>query len=128
MSLRRTFLTVAAALIAACSDEKAEKAPAVELLGQVATEVRDKPRIQLLVKLAGETMNEEETTMQRVLEEAIERDGVGRITSSGTQPGYLFIVVEADNNSADAIERLRAVALDAGVLKRSSFRVIGTGS
>ena len=128
MSLRRTFLTVAAALITACSGEKVDKAPAVELLGQVTTEVRDKPRIQMLVKLAGETMTEEETTMQRVLEEAIERDGVGRITSSGPQPGYLFIVVEADNNSADAIERLRAVALDAGVLKRSSFRVIGTGS
>ena len=129
--MRRLIALATILVIAiACSPskEKGDKSPAVDLIGQVANEVRDKPRIQMRVKIAGEVATEEETATLRSMEETIERKEIGRITTSGTEPGYLFLVVEADKNSSDAIEALRGIALEAGVLKQSSFRLMSSGS
>lgn len=115
-----------ATLLLGCR-KSAEKSPTTDLIGQVASEVKDKPRIQMLIKIGTEQPTPEDQALLRSLEETIEREGIGRLTSSGNQPGYIFVIVEAEN-SADAISRLRKVALDAGLVSRASFRVIATGA
>ena len=38
------------------------------------------------------------------------------------------LVWQADKNSADAIDRLRAVALETGVLKKASFKLLSAAN
>ena len=123
------MIAVALCLFAGCGGggKSEEKSPTVGLIAEVASEVRDKPRVQLLIKIPREQPIAEDLELLRSIEEAIDREGIGRLTSSGNQPGHVFVIVEAEN-SAEAISRLRKVVLDAGLLKRSSFRVMSSGA
>ena len=119
------MLTVS--LLAGCGRKSGEKSATVGLIAEVASEVRDKPRVQLLIKIPREQPIAEDLAMLRTIEEAIDRESIGRLTSSGNQPGHVFVIVEADN-SAEAISRLRKLVLEAGLLQRSSFRVLSSGA
>jgi hypothetical protein len=110
-------------LIATSCGTKEDSNSAADLIDQVATEVREKPRVQMLIRIAGETPTAEELQLQRSIEDAIESERIGQLTASGTQPGYIFVTVEADS-SADAIEKLRAIALAKEVIGDTSFRVL----
>lgn len=116
------LLLIALLLITACAKSE-EKSPAIDLIGQVASEVREKPHVQLLIRIAGETPTDTESALLRSIEDAIETDRIGRLTASGTQPGYIFVTVEVDS-SADAISKLRGIAQAKEVLKDASFRVL----
>jgi len=116
-------LLLAAVLILAACGTKEDSNAAVDLIDQVATEVRERPRVQMLIRIAGETPTAEELQLQRSIEDAIETERIGQLTASGTQPGYIFVTVEADS-SADAIEKLRAIALSKEVVGDTSFRVL----
>jgi predicted TIM-barrel enzyme len=94
-----------------------------DLLRDVASEVRTKPRVEVSVKLDHEEATAADLQLQRSVEDRVERENVGRLVSSGTRAGYLFITVEVEK-TADAIEKLRAVLRSEGLLERSSFRVI----
>jgi hypothetical protein len=119
------MLTVS--LVFGCSRKSGEKSATVGLIAEVASEVRDKPRVQLLIKIPREQPIDEDLAMLRTIEETIDREGIGRLTSSGNQPGHVFVIVEAEN-SAEAISRLRKLVLEAGLLQRSSFRVLSSGA
>lgn len=95
------------------------------LIRDVATEVKDKPRVQLIVKIAGEVPTAEELQLRRSLEDRIDNERIGRLISSGAGSGQMEITVEVDN-TADAIAALRKIALDSGVLRQSSFKVIAS--
>lgn len=118
----KVLLVVALLALTACAKSD-EKSAAIDLIDQVATEVREKPWVQMLIRVAGETPTDEELQLQRSIEDAIETERIGRLTASGTQPGYIFVTVEAES-SADAIEKLRAIALSKGVIGDTSFRVL----
>jgi len=115
MKIKRIVLVL---LLIGCA--KSEK-PA-DLVRDVASEVRTKPRIEVSVKLDQEEPSPAEIGLQRSIEDRIERENVGRLISSGTRAGYLFITVEVEQ-TADSIEKLRNVLRSAGVLERSSFKV-----
>jgi hypothetical protein len=107
-------------LLLGCS--KGEKA-GVDLIHEVASEVRTKPWVEVSVRLPQDQPAVADIELQRAIEDRIERDHVGRLVSSGFRPGFLYVTVEVEQ-TAEAIERLRAVLRSAGVLPRSSFRVI----
>ena len=96
----------------------------VDLLKQVTAEAKEKPRVEVKVKMAGDERTPADDALLRSLESKIEDQHVGRLVSSGYEPGYMTVTVEVDN-TADAIATLRKVLLDAGVLKDAGFRVLG---
>ena len=110
--------------LAACA--KGEK-PAVDLIRDVASEVKTKPRVEVSVKLPKDDATPADLQMQKTIEDHIERQNVGRLVGSGTRPGSLYITVEVEQ-TADAIEKLRTVMRSEGVLDRASFRVIAGSS
>ncbi len=93
------------------------------LMREVATEVKDKPRVQLILKIAAEQPTPEDLKLRTSLEDRIDNERIGRLISSGGGSGQMDITVEVDN-TADGIAKLRAIALDAGVLKQASFKVL----
>ena len=104
----------------ACS--KTEK-PAIDLIHEVAANVKTKPRVEVSIKLPQDAALPADLQLQKTIEDHIERENVGRLVSSGTRPASLYITVEVDQ-TADAIEKLRSVMRSEGVLDRASFRVI----
>lgn len=114
--MRRAILFL---LLIGCA--KAEK-PATDLIHDVASEVSTKPRIEMDVRLPQDEPAPADLALQRSIEDRIEREHVGRLVASGTGPGFLYITVEVEQ-TANAIETLRRVARDAGVLERTSFKV-----
>ena len=117
MAIHARSLTLAVFLILGCGAENP-----TNLVRDVATEVKDKPRVQLIVKISGEQPTAEELQLRRSLEDQIDNERIGRLISSGAGSGQMDIIVEVDN-TADGITQLRKIALDAGVLKQASFRV-----
>jgi len=115
---RMPAVLVAALLAVACGAENP-----TNLVRDVATEVKDKPRVQLIVKISGEQPTAEELQLRRSLEDQIDNERIGRLISSGAGSGQMDIIVEVDN-TADGITQLRKIALDAGVLKQASFKVL----
>jgi hypothetical protein len=116
--VRRAILLL---LLLGCA--KTEKPAAVDLIHEVASEVRTKPRIEVDLKLPQDNPTPADLTMQRSLEDRIERENIGRLVSSGSHPGSLFITVEVEQ-TADAMDKLRTLLRSAGVLPQASFRVI----
>ncbi len=124
--MRSVSLTVAAVLLCglelvAC--RKVERSSGVDLAREVATQIRERPRVQLFVKLAGEEATKEELDLRHRIEERIEQQNIGRLISSGSGSGFMDVTVEVEN-TADAISQLRKVLQSFGLLKRSSFKVI----
>jgi hypothetical protein len=118
MAINARSVTLAALLVIACGAENP-----TNLVRDVATEVKDKPRVQLIVKIAGEDPTAEELQFRKSLEDQIDNERIGRLISSGAGSGQMDITVEVEN-TADAIAKLRKILLDAGVLRQSSFKVI----
>lgn len=116
--MRRTIILL---LLIGCA--KNEKPAAVDLIHEIANEIRTKPRIAIDVKLSQEQPTPADLDLQRSIEDRIEREHLGRLVSSGSHAGSLFIIVEVDQ-TADAMEKLRSLLRSAGVLQQSSFRVI----
>ena len=119
--MRRVIILL---LLIGCA--KSEKPAVVDLIHEVASEMRTKPRIEINLNLPQDQPTPAELDLQRSIEDRIEREHVGRLVGSGTHAGSMFIVVEVEQ-TADSMEKLRALLRSAGVLQRSSFRVIADG-
>ena len=117
----RARLILTAALLA-CACSKTESSGTVDLIKDVASESRTKPRVIASIKLDGEQPAPADLALQKSIEDKIETSHIGRLISSGSNAGFLNITVEVEN-TADGIAKLRQVMNAAGVLKRSSFRV-----
>jgi hypothetical protein len=107
-------------LLAACGKDESAS---VDLLKQVASEVKTKPHVQVSVKMAGDQPTPGDEALLKKLETRIDDAHIGRLVSSGFEPGYMKVRVEVEN-TADAITKLRAILLDEGLLKTAAFRVI----
>jgi hypothetical protein len=125
-SKRSTAAVVGFALASVVACAKGERMPVGDLVKQVAAEARTKLQVQVTIRASADEATPADKALLRSLEDAIERQKVGRIVSSGTQPGDLFITVEVEN-TADAITTLRSILQKAGVRDRASFKVIERG-
>ena len=95
----------------------------VDLLKQAVAEAKSKARVQMRVKLNADDPSAVEQSMLRSLENATENQNVGRLVSSGFEPGYMTLTVEVEN-TADAIEKLRDIARASGLTRDVTFRVM----
>ncbi|HEY3055832.1 MAG TPA: hypothetical protein VGK31_07880 [Thermoanaerobaculia bacterium] len=107
-------------LLIACAKNESST---VDLIKNVAAEARSKPRVQVMIRMAGDVATPDELALQRSIEDRIERAHIGRLVSSGSEAGYMNITIEVEA-TATAIAQLREVLRDAGVLTRSSFKVL----
>jgi len=114
----RKFLLLFA-LVACAKNESST----VDLIKTVAAEARTKPRVQVVMKMTSDVAMPDDLALQRSIEDRIERAHIGRLVSSGLEAGYANITIEVEN-TATAITQLREVLRDAGVLARSSFKVL----
>jgi hypothetical protein len=90
----------------------------VELVKEVSTELRPKARVQVIVR-----SEEEDLALRKQIEDRIEQEGIGRVVSSGAGSGQIDITVEVDN-TAEAIPRIRKIALELGVLPKTTYRIL----
>jgi hypothetical protein len=93
---------------------------------EVASDVRDRPRVVVLVRLAAEEPGPDDRRLLKSLEDAVEQQHVGQLVVSGSAAGVMNLTVEVEN-TAEAITKLRAILRSAGALPRSSFKVIAAG-
>lgn len=97
------------------------------LVRDVASQVKTRPRVQMSIRLRGEEPTPEELDLRRQIEQRIEQDNVGRLVSTGAAAGYMDVTVEVEN-TADAIDQLRKIALDFEILRQTSFKVMTPSS
>lgn len=117
--MKRIVLAAVLGMVMACG--KNENA-GVNLIQEVASEVKTKPHVQMSIKMAADQPTPDDEALLRSLETKIDDERIGRLVSSGFEPGYMKVRVEVEN-TADAITKLRAVAQSAGLLKDVSFKV-----
>jgi AMMECR1 domain-containing protein len=124
MLWKRSAATVVGfAMLSVVACAKGERMPVSDLVKQVAADARTKLRVQVTIRASADEATTADKALLRSLEDAIERQKVGRLVSSGTQPGEMFITVEVEN-TADAIATLQSILQKAGVRDRASFKVI----
>ncbi len=75
-----------------------------------------------MIKASADEATPGDLQLLHSIEDRIDRAHVGRLLNSGSAAGYLNLTIEVEK-TADAIEALRRVLRDAGVLERSSFSV-----
>ena len=100
-------------LLAGCRAKEA-----VDLVKDVSTEMREKSRVQVIVRT-----EEEDLTLRKALEDRIEQQGIGRIVSSGAGGGQIDVTIEVDN-TAEAIPKIRKILLEMGVLPKANYKVV----
>lgn len=115
-------MAVVAALLALLGCAKKERYSVADLAKEVGSETRARAQIKVSIHLAEDQPTAADDAMLRDLEQSVERQNIGRLVTSGSEPGFVFITVEVENTAA-AIEKLRAMLLKAGLLKRASFKV-----
>jgi hypothetical protein len=120
-SRKRLIVFLPFLLLCVCA--KSERMSTADLVKQVAGEARPKMRVEVVIRASADQATPEDQALLRSIEDAVERKNVGRLVSSGTQPGQLFLIVEVEN-TADATTTLRSILKTAGVRNRSSFKVI----
>lgn len=121
MSRRIVYALATVLLVLGCG--RGERSSVTDLVKDVASEARPKAKVQLRIHLDADEPTAEDRAMLQSLEGAIEKDNIGRLVNSGWEPGYAFVTVEVEK-TAEAIEKLRALVLKAGLVKRASFKVI----
>ena len=107
------FFPIAVLLLAGCQAKEA-----VDLVKDVSTEMRQKARVQVIVR--SET---EDLTLRKALEDRIEQEGIGRVVSSGAGSGQIDVTVEVEN-TAEAIPKIRKILLELGVLAEANYKVL----
>jgi predicted TIM-barrel enzyme len=122
MSWRNRILVVLSFLLV-CACAKSERMSTADLVKQVAAEAQPKMRVEVMIRVLADQATPEDQALLRSIEDAVERRNVGRLVSSGTEPGQLFLIVEVEN-TADATTTLRSILQAAGVRNRSSFKII----
>jgi hypothetical protein len=116
----KPLLVLSILLAIGCSKQEGA---GLDLVKQVANEVKDKPRVEVKVRMTGDQPAAADEALLRTLETKVEEQHVGRLVSSGFEPGSMTLTVEVEN-TADAIDAIRKVLAGAGVLDRSTFRVM----
>ncbi len=110
-------------LLAACGKSEVTAEDAEKAVRETLSAVREKDTVKIQVRLEKtELPTAEELELRRRIEEAIEKEGIGRITVADAGVGHLDISVEVDS-TADAVPRIRDLLETFGVLERSTVSV-----
>jgi hypothetical protein len=117
-------LIVASLLVLiACGKSDVTAEDAEKVVRETLSEAREKDIVRIQVRLEKtELPSAEELQLRKQIEEAIEREGIGRVTVADAGVGHIDISVEVDS-TADAVPRIRDLLETFGVLDRSTVSV-----
>jgi hypothetical protein len=110
-------------LLAACGKSDVTAEDAEKVVRETLSEARAKDVVKIQVRLEKTEMpSAEELELRRRIEEAIEKEGIGRVTVADAGVGHVDVSVEVDS-TADAVPRIRDLLETFGVLERSTVSV-----
>lgn len=110
-------------LLAACGKSEVTAEDAEKVVRETLSAVQEKDTVKIQVRLEKtELPTAEELELRRRIEEAIEKEGIGRVTVADAGVGHIDISVEVDS-TADAVPRIRDLLETFGVLERSTVSV-----
>jgi hypothetical protein len=116
-------LVVLLMLLAACGKSEVTADDAAKVVRETLSAAREKDTVKIQVRLEKTQMpTAEELELRRRIEEAVEKEGIGRVTVADAGVGHIDISVEVDS-TADAVPRIRDLLETFGVLERSTVSV-----
>ena len=117
-------LAVLLLLLTACGKTEVTREDAEKVVRETFSEIREKETVQVQVRLdKSEMPSEPDLELRRKIEEAIDKEGIGRLKVADAGVGYLEINVEVDS-TAEAVPRIRDLLETFGVLERSTVRIV----
>lgn len=117
------WFVVLLVLLAACGKSEVTAEDAEKAVRETLSAVQEKDTVKIQVRLEKTEMpTAEELELRRKIEEAVEKEGIGRVTVADAGAGHLDISVEVDS-TADAVPRIRDLLETFGVLERSTVSV-----
>jgi diaminopimelate epimerase len=117
------IIVVALCLLFACGKSEITANDAEKVVRETLAEARTKDVVKIQVRLEKSEMpSAEDVELRRQIEEAIEREAIGRIVVADAGVGHIDISVEVAS-TADAVPRLRDLLETFGVLERSTVSV-----
>ena len=110
-------------LTIACGKSEITAEDAEKVVKETLAEARDKDFVRIQVRLEKtELPSAEDLELRRQIEEAIEKEAIGKIVVADAGVGHIDISVEVAS-TADAVPRLRDLLDTFGVLERSTVSV-----
>jgi len=112
------ILLVAIILFVGCRGETAD------VVKRTIAETRQKTRVSVQIRLEKSDLPApEELDQQRKMESQIEQQHIGSVVKSESGVGYYDFTVEVDDTTT-AIPRIRTLLANAGVLNRSTIKIV----
>jgi len=119
----RRLVLAALVLLTACGRDKVTADDAAKVVRETLTEIREKSVVKIQVRLEKTEMpSAEDLQLRKQLEEAIEKEGIGRIKVADAGVGHFDIHVEVDS-TAEAMPRIRDLLESLAVLDRSTVSI-----
>ena len=116
-------LVLFALLLAACGKSDVTAEDAEKVVRETLSEAKDKDVVKIQVRLEKTEMpTAEELELRRKIEEAIEKEGIGRVVLADAGVGHIDVSVEV-GSTADAVPRIRDLLESFGVLERATVSV-----
>ncbi len=121
--MKRTLIA-ALLLLTACGGSEVTGEDAEKVVRETLDEIRqEKQIVKIQVRLEKtELPSAEELELRRRIEEAIEKEGIGRVTVADAGVGHIDVSVEVDS-TVEAVPRIRDLLETFGVLERSTVAV-----
>lgn len=117
------WFVVLLVLLTACGKGEVTAEDAEKAAREALSAVQAKDTVKIQVRLEKTEMpTAEELELRRRIEEAIEKEGIGRVTVADAGVGHIDISVEVDS-TADGVPRIRDLLETFGVLERSTVSV-----
>jgi len=116
------MLLLILAVAAGCRSET--RSSAADVVKQTVDEARKKAKLNVQIRLAGNDFpTHDELALRRKLEGDVEHEHIGTVLDAGSGSGYMDFTVEVDE-TVNTIPKIRAILNRAGVLDRTTIRVI----
>ena len=110
-------------LVTACSKSEVTTEDLAKSARETLTEMREKSTVKVQVRLEKtELPSETDLQLRKQIEEAIEKDGIGRVKMSDAGVGQFTIHVEVDSTE-EGVPRLRDLLESLALLERSTVSV-----
>jgi hypothetical protein len=120
--VKRIVLLLCLVLIA-CGKGEITAKDAEKVVKETLGEAREKAVVRIQIRLdKAEMPSAEELELRRKIEEAIEREEIGRIVVADAGVGHIDIHVEV-SSTAEGVPRLRDLLETFGVLERSAVSI-----
>lgn len=116
-------IVLLALLVFACGKSDVTAEDAEKVVRETLSEAKEKDVVNIQVRLEKTQMpTAEELELRRKIEEAIEKEGIGRVALADSGVGHIDVSVEV-GSTADAVPRIRDLLESLGVLERSVVSV-----